>query len=253
MKQPSLFLSHGAPDLLISDDPALSFFEQLGKQQPEPTAIVIISAHWIAEPVQVTTAQHYKTIHDFGGFADELYDMTYPANGDPELALSIIELLVNKGIPAIGNVSRGLDHGAWIPLKAIYPNAHIPVVAVSLPSTLEACVELGAALATLRKQGVLIIGSGGSVHNLSAMNRSGRTDEWAQRFTHWLTDVVKSGSAERLLESKEYPAEFRQAHPSVEHLAPLFVSQAAGAGKPGQLIYEGFMYGNIGMACYQFD
>lgn len=253
MKQPSLFLSHGAPDFLISNDPALPFFEQLGVTSPEPKAIIIVSAHWIAEPVQVTTAQQYETIHDFGGFAAELYDLTYPAKGDPELATKIIGLLISHGVPATANSGRGLDHGAWIPLKAIYPDAHIPVVAVSLPGTLEACVELGSVLASLREEGVLIIGSGGSVHNLSAMNRSSRTDEWAQRFTYWLTDVVQSGSAERLLDSKKYPPEFRQAHPTVEHLAPLFVSLGAGESQPGKLIYEGYMYGNIGMACYQFD
>lgn len=253
MKQPSLFLSHGAPDLLLSDDPSLAFFEQLGKRSPAPEAIVVISAHWIADPVQVSTAPHYKTIHDFGGFSKELYSLTYPANGAPELAAGIIDLLSSNGIAVEANASRGLDHGVWIPLKAIYPNADIPVVAVSLPGTLEGCVALGEAIAPLRERGVLIIGSGGSVHNLSKMNHTGKTDQWAVNFTHWLTEVVSSGSKARLLDSHNYPAEFSIAHPSVEHLAPLFVSLGAGAGQPGRLIHDGYMYGNIGMACYQFE
>lgn len=253
MKQPSVFISHGAPDILLSNDPALRFFEQLGKNQPEPEAVVIISAHWIADPVQVTTTLHYKTIHDFGGFSDELYELTYPAKGAPKLAEDIIKLLISNGVAAEANASRGLDHGAWIPLKTIYPNAHIPVVAISLPSTLEACVALGQALVPLRDKNILILGSGGSVHNLSKINRVGKTEQWAVNFTDWLTEIVISGSTERLLDNQNYPAELKIAHPSVEHLAPLFVSIGAAAGQPGELMHDGYMYGNIGMACYQFD
>lgn len=253
MKQPSLFLSHGAPDLLLSDDPVLTFFSQLGDMKPAPAAIVIISAHWIADPIEVSAINEYQTIYDFSGFSNSLYDLTYPAKGDPRLANQIIELLSSKGISSKENSTRGLDHGAWIPLKAIYPSANIPVVAVSLPRTLEACAELGEALQELRQQNVLIIGSGGSVHNLSAMNRSNRTDAWAISFSNWLNDVVATGDIELLLDSEKYPAQFTPAHPSVEHIAPLFVSLAAGGGQAGKLIHDGYMYGNIGMACYQFD
>ncbi|MGY8870997.1 MAG: DODA-type extradiol aromatic ring-opening family dioxygenase [Pseudomonadales bacterium] len=252
MKQPSLFLSHGAPDVLLSNDPVLEFLAQLGDVQPMPAAIVIISAHWIAEPIEVSVINEYKTIYDFSGFSNELYDLKYSAKGDVRLANQIIELLNDKGISSKGNTTRGLDHGAWIPLKAIYPNANIPVVAVSLPKTLEACAELGEALQDLRQQNVLIIGSGGSVHNLSALNRSNHTDEWALSFSNWLSDVVATGDIKLLLDSKKYPAQFAPAHPSVEHLAPLFVSLAAGGGQAGKLIHDGYMYGNLGMACYQF-
>ncbi|WP_028470257.1 DODA-type extradiol aromatic ring-opening family dioxygenase [Neptunomonas japonica] len=253
MNQPSLFLSHGAPDVLLSNDSVLPFFAQLGEAQPTPAAIVIISAHWIAEPIEVSVINEYQTIYDFSGFSNELYDLKYPAKGDIRLAHQIIELLSRKGISSEENTTRGLDHGAWIPLRAVYPKAEIPVVAVSLPHTLEACAELGEALQELRQQNVLIIGSGGSVHNLSAINRSNHTDEWALSFSNWLSGVVAIGDISLLIDSTKYPAEFTLAHPSVEHLAPLFVSLAAGGGRAGKLIYDGYMYGNIGMACYQFD
>lgn len=253
MKQPSLFLSHGAPDVLLSNDPVLDFFAQLGDVQSMPAAIVIISAHWITEPIEVSVINEYQTIYDFSGFSNELYDLKYPAKGDIRLANQIIALLNSKGISAEENTTRGLDHGAWIPLKAVYPKAEIPVVAVSLPQTLQACAELGNALQELRQQNVLIIGSGGSVHNLSAINRLNHTDEWALSFSNWLSEVVATGDVNLLLDSEKYPDEFTPAHPSVEHLAPLFVSLAAGGGQAGKLIYDGYMYGNIGMACYQFD
>lgn len=252
MKQPSLFLSHGAPDVLLSNDPVLELFAHLGKVRVTPAAIVIVSAHWIAEPVEVSVIDEYDTIYDFSGFLGELYDIKYPAKGDKALAQQILKLLNSKGISCKENTSRGLDHGAWIPLKTIYPKADIPVVAVSLPNTLEACAELGVALQELRQKNILIIGSGGSVHNLSAVNRSNRTDAWALSFSHWLNRVVATGDIKLLLDSANYPSEFAHAHPSVEHLAPLFVALAAGGGQEGGLIYDGYMYGNIGMACYQF-
>ena len=252
MKQPSLFLSHGAPDLLFSNDPALAFFAHLGERQPAPAAIVIISAHWVAEPVEVSVINEYQTIYDFSGFTNELYNLEYPAKGDSKLANQIIEMLNSKGVSSKKNTTRGLDHGAWIPLKAVYPKADIPVVAVSLPVSLEACAELGEALQALREQNILIIGSGGSVHNLSTLNRSNHTDAWALSFSNWLNDVVATGDIKRLLDSDNYPDQFALAHPSVEHLAPLFVAFAAGGGQVGKLIYDGYMHGNLGMACYQF-
>ena len=169
---PTLFLSHGAPDILLRETPATTFLGGLGTELPEPEAIVIISAHWIDAPVGITTGEQLNTIHDFGGFPESLYQVTYPAKGDDALSARIANLLTAAGIESQLVSNRGLDHGAWIPLRLIYPDAQIPVVQVSLPTgRLNDLAILGKALAPLRYEGVLIIGSGGTVHNLRSMNQ----------------------------------------------------------------------------------
>jgi len=251
---PTLFLSHGAPDLILGRHPAAQFLRSLGTQLPRPRAIVMVSAHWVGQTVGVMADRAPTTIHDFGGFADELYCQTYCAPGSPELANQIMVLLRTSGIDASLVSNRGFDHGAWIPLKLIYPEADIPVVQVGLPAgSLSGCAELGKALAPLRAQEVLIIGSGGSTHNLGAMRRSGPPQDWVAPFEKWLETSIHQGHFEHIADQAYWPAEFSQAHPSIEHYAPLPLAWGAGGtDKPGRLLHRSIAYGSLSMSHYIF-
>jgi 4,5-DOPA dioxygenase extradiol len=253
-RPPALFLSHGAPDLLLSDGPAVQVFRDLPGRLPRPRAIVVCSAHWTADPVGVTGGGPLATIHDFGGFPEPLYAELYPARGDALLSAEIGRLLDGAGVGHRLHDGRGLDHGAWVPLKLMFPAAEIPVAQVSLPAgDLADCARLGAALAPLRQDGVLVVGSGGSVHNLRALRAGGAPDDWAQGFEVWLKETVERNAFDRLLAAATAAPGLRLAHPTLEHLAPLAVAWAAGGqDRPGRRIAEGFTYGNIGMSCFAF-
>jgi 4,5-DOPA dioxygenase extradiol len=251
---PALFLSHGAPDILLSRHPAMEALRALGSRLPRPRAILVVSAHWSADPIGVTLGQELPTIHDFGGFPPALYAQRYPVRGDDALSRDILRRLENTGLSARPHDRRGLDHGAWIPLKLMYPAADIPVIQVSLPgASLADCARLGDALTPLREQGVLAIGSGGSTHNLRTIKRDGGPDEWAIRFEEWLRDTVEGNQFERILNPSESCEHFRRAHPSLEHFAPLVVAWAAGdRSRPGRRIHHSFSYGNLGMSGFEF-
>jgi len=252
---PSLFLSHGAPDLLLQQNAAAQFLRNLAAELPRPRAILVVSAHWTADPIGITAAAELSTIHDFGGFEPLLYQQSYPARGDPALVDEVRQLLQQGGFAAEADPDRGLDHGAWVPLKLIYPQADIPVVQLSLPqASLADCARVGATLTPLRGQGVLIIGSGGSVHNLRRLSRSGATEPWAIEFEDWLQQAIEAGDFYALVRSTRFPESFRIAHPTVEHFAPLPLAWAAGGNeRPGRRIHHSFTYGNLGMSCYRFD
>ncbi|MCW8908968.1 MAG: dioxygenase [Sedimenticola sp.] len=252
---PTLFVSHGAPDFILHDHPAIQALQQIGQQYASPATIVIVSAHWIRDPIGVTSGASHTTIHDFYGFDEALYRLEYPARGNPELATALVTQLAEAGLKAQCIPDRGLDHGAWVPLMLAYPEADIPVIQVSLPSDdLQQCARLGKALASFREQDILVIGSGGSVHNLRAMNREQHTGEWARDFEAWLKQAVESGDGSALENPHQATALFPRTHPSVEHYSPLLVARAAaGNGAMGLRIHSSFTYGNIGMAMYEFD
>jgi 4,5-DOPA dioxygenase extradiol len=254
MKLPTLFISHGAPDILIRSRVSAGALRELGSRLPEPRGIVMVSAHWVNDPVGITVGKRLTTIHDFAGFPEELYDLQYTARGDDDLSRNIAAALSARDIDHELVPERGLDHGAWIPLHFMYPDAHIPVVQVSLPAgSFQELAELGKALAPLRREGVLIIGSGGSVHNLGALNRGGRTDDWAVEFEAWLRETVENNHFNRLVTAESLPDNFRQAHPTLEHYAPVVVAwAAAGTDQPGRRIHHGFDYGNLGMSHFEF-
>ena len=250
--QPSIFVSHGAPDLLISDDSILAFFRNFGLAHPAPKAIIVVSAHWVSTTVKIASQAEYDLIYDFSGFADELYQTNYPAKGDTILANHLKSRLANLGVAVQCTFNRGLDHGAWVPLKVIYPDANIPIIAISLPDQWDNCIVLGDFLGTLRKEGIMVLCSGGSVHNLRDLNRQGVTEAWAKTFTQHLTTAVEHGGTEKLQELMTAEPLLSRAHPTLEHLTPLLVAAAAGQGCPGRLVYDSYTYGNLGMACYQF-
>lgn len=252
---PSLFISHGAPDIILSEHPAVAALRALPARFPRPGAIVVVSAHWVDEPIGITAREQLTTIHDFGGFADELYELQYPARGNAALAERIEKLVLEQGLHAALHEHRGLDHGAWIPLKIMYPEADIPVVEVSLPAaSLAHAARLGEALAALRSDNVLVIGSGGSVHNLRALRFDGRTDQWVLEFEDWLLETVEGNRFGDLIIPDRMPRVFRQAHPTVEHYAPLIVAwSASGHRHPGKRIHHSTSYGNLGMSMYAFE
>jgi len=252
--QPTLFISHGAPDFVLTEHVANHALRSLSGKLASPKAIVIISAHWIESPIGITSAESHQMVYDFSGFPDALYQLTYPARGDPALAHQIGGQLESAGFSVNLDQERGLDHGAWVPLMLIYPTAGIPVIQVSLPKgNLREAARLGEALTPLREQNVLIIGSGGSVHNLGAMNREEHTDVWAKKFEYWLQDNVQGNRFDRVVNPQQFTPLFDQAHPTPEHFAPLVVAWAAGnKHKPGRRFHQSFMYGNIGMAMFEF-
>jgi len=251
---PTLFVSHGAPDLLLREHPAVDALKRLGARLPEPRAVLVVSAHRISSPITITHDDRLGTVHDFGGFPPALYAMNYPATGDDELSARIAEALAQKGVEHALVSGRGLDHGAWMPLRLIYPDARIPVVQVSLPAgSLEEVARLGEALAPLREQGVLMIGSGTSVHNLRALNLDQQTDPWADEFEAWLRQAVEENHFQWLIDERRHPDSFRYAHPTLEHFAPIvFAWAAAGKDRAGRRIHQSYDYGNLGMSHYAF-
>ena len=251
---PTLFISHGAPDILIRHQASVDGLRELGHKLPAPRAVVVVSAHWIHDPVGITPGDQLTTIHDFGGFPSELYRVQYPARGDDGLSLEIARALETRGIASELVPERGLDHGAWIPLHFMYPEAQIPVVQISLPTgSLQELVTLGEALTPLPGEGVLVIGSGGSVHNLRALKPHGPTEAWALQFEKWLLEAVEQGHFEWLIKEEHFPPNFQHAHPTLEHYAPLIVAWAAGgADQPGRRIHHSFDYGNLGMSFFAF-
>lgn len=253
-RYPTLFISHGAPDFILTEHQAAKAIREMGARFPHPRAILVVSAHWNRQPVGITSGETHATIHDFSGFPRALYQLTYPAKGDQELATDIAERLGQLDIDCELIADRGLDHGAWIPLLLSHPQADVPVIQVSLPSTdLPACAQLGEALSALPGQGVLIIGSGGSVHNLRAMNREQHIDTWASGFEAWLRERVEGNDFQQILAAERSAPQFHTAHPTSEHFAPLVTAWAAGnRNQPGKRFHHSFMYGNLGMSMFEF-
>lgn len=254
---PSLFISHGAPDLPLSDCPARDFLSQLGQQLPKPAAILAISPHWMTSVPTLSTAPQMRAIHDFGGFSPALYQLQHNAPGlSSGLHQAISAQLKAAQLPVATDPSRGLDHGAWVPLLLMYPDAQIPVAQLSLPAHWqpEQLIGLGKALAALRAEGVLILASGSATHNLRAFG--GRTlnsaaPDWVQGFEQWLIETVAQGDIEQLLSYSQAPYA-RENHPTPEHLLPLFVALGASGNHPGKLLHRSYTYGIFSMAAFSF-
>ena len=256
---PAVFVSHGAPTLPIEASPAREFLSGLGQTLGKPAAILVVSAHWESGDAAVSAAGRPETIHDFFGFPEELYRMAYPAPGAPELASSASKLLAAKGIVTHVHPTRGLDHGAWVPLLLMYPDADTPVTQLAVQPSLgtEHHFHLGEALRPLRDEGVLILGSGGTTHNLSEFGRHRRdapSPAWVTGFQEWLAHTVESKNMDDFLHYRERGPEAVRNHPSEEHLLPIFA--AAGAGNPdaaGRRIHRSHTFGILAMDAYRFD
>lgn len=252
---PSLFVSHGAPTIAVEPSAAAEFLRGLGPRLPAPRAILVISAHWRAARPSLTAAARPDTVHDFGGFPRALYALRYPASGDPALAAAIAARLGDAGLPAALDAHRGHDHGVWTPLMLMYPRAEVPVLQLSLLAGVEADTHyaLGQALAPLREQGVLVVGSGGTTHNLRELDfRPGApAPDWVSAFTDWLAARLADQDLQALLDyRRRAPAAVRN-HPSDEHLLPLFVALGAG-GWPARRLHTSHSYGALRMDAWGF-
>ena len=254
--QPSLFISHGAPTWAIEPGLAGAQVRALGQALDKPRAVVVVSPHWMTRGVEITAAQQPETVHDFGGFPRALYDLQYPAPGAPELATQIQQQLALQGIAARLDAQRGLDHGAWVPLMHLFPEADVPVLQVSLPfdSDETKAYALGKALAPLANDGVLIIGSGSLTHNLYEF-RMGHEQAapYAQAFSAWVRQAVREGDASRLRQTLDAAPHAARAHPTPEHFLPLLV--AVGAAPTLSLVTVldgGIQHGVLAMESYVF-
>lgn len=254
---PSLFVSHGAPTLVMDPVPTREFLRALGQAMPRPKAILCVSAHWDTVAPRLGSGQRPHTIHDFYGFPDELYDMTYPAPGAPALAERAARLLGGAQIPAALDQERGLDHGAWVPLSLMHPQADVPVAQLSIQSHLgpRHHLEMGRALAPLRDEGVLIMASGNATHNLReafSLGLNAPPVPYAREFADWLTARIESDEAsdtDALLDYLAKGPHGPKNHPTPDHYLPLLVALGAGADA-GTRLHDGYTFGVLSMAAY---
>ncbi|HCX34530.1 MAG TPA: dioxygenase [Rhodocyclaceae bacterium] len=258
-RQPALFISHGAPTLALEPGATRDFLARLGAGLGRPQAIVVVSAHWETAVPAVGTATRPETLHDFYGFPEALYRMRYPAPGAPEVARHTVQLLGAAGFSVAAVPDRGLDHGAWVPLLLMFPDAGIPVTQVAVQTRLGAAhhLRLGEALRPLRDEGVLIVGSGSATHDLREVGShpyDSPPPAWVSDFTEWLAGAIGTGRTADLLDYRRLAPQAMRNHPTEEHLLPLFA--AYGAATPGvapQRIHAGYTCGVIGMDAYRFD
>ncbi|MFI8746912.1 DODA-type extradiol aromatic ring-opening family dioxygenase [Pseudomonas sp. NPDC077186] len=252
---PSLFISHGSPILALEPGASGPALARLAAELPRPRAVLVVSAHWESDRLQLTSAERPQTWHDFGGFPPALYAVQYPAPGAPALAAEVAQRLSDAGLPAALDAQRPFDHGAWVPLSLLYPATDIPVLQLSLPSRLgpELQTRVGRALAGLRAEGVLLIGSGSITHNLGELDwRAGPevVTPWAREFRDWMVAQLEADDEDALHRYRQLAPHAARNHPTDEHLLPLFF--ARGAGGVFKLEHAGFTYGALGMDIYRF-
>lgn len=244
---PVLYLSHGAPPL--ADD--ATWTRQLAEWSaglPKPKAILVVSAHWEEAPATLGATTTVPLVYDFWGFEERYYHVTYPAPGAPELAAKVRKLLHGPGMPVHDASERGLDHGVYVPLVEMYPDADIPVLQLSMPSLdPRELFAFGRRLKPLRDEGVLIIGSGFFTHNLAEMltdSTDGQPPQWSAEFDHWGDEVLRAGNVDALLDFQRKAPAATLAHPRTEHFAPLFVTLGVGTeGARPETTIEGFWHG----------
>lgn len=252
---PGLFISHGSPLLALDPEQVGPALHRLSFNLPKPHAIVVMSAHWESQALEVSTSTRPQTWHDFRGFPKELYRIHYPASGQPELAEEILKLLAEQHIIAHANSTRPRDHGVWMPLLHMYPDADIPVVEISLPMHMNAdeIYQVGKILSTLRERQILLIGSGSITHNLAELSWNGLSHPvpfWAMTFRNHVVSKLSHQDYDAVLNWSELPYIERN-HPSLEHFAPLFF--AMGLGNRFSIVHSSFSMGTLGMDIYRFD
>ena len=253
---PALFVSHGSPMAAVEHDAYTRALARFGQAHQELRAIVVMSAHWQTKGgLLVTSSAQPETIHDFGGFPPELYRLRYPSPGDPALAQEVAQRLESAGFAVELDPARGLDHGAWVPLTHTHPAAKVPVIQVSepWPRTPADLLQMGLALGPLRRQGVLVIGSGGVVHNLGEIDfdEHAPVAPWAAAFDGWVKERLDQFDVEGLARYATEAPDARRAHPTTEHFDPIFF--ALGATLEGDRLdelYQGIAYGSLGLRTF---
>ncbi len=254
---PTLFVSHGAPLFAVDageTGPALRAWAQSLPAEPPLRGVVILSPHWMARiPTVMTTAQP-QTWHDFGGFPSALYELQYPAPGNPNLAYEVLELIHSAGIATQADDTRPFDHGAWVPLMHLFPKADVPVVQVALPVGWGPAqvYALGAALQSLRASGVLVMGSGSITHNLGEFRGGAQaTAPYVTEFARWVESALQRGDKPALLDYRSLAPHAHRAHPSDDHFLPIFFAMGAAGedARPSYLSRE-VMYGMLAMDAF---
>lgn len=255
-RMPALFIGHGSPMNAVSENRYTKVWEALGQSLPKPKAILMVSAHWYTRGTAITAMEKPKTIHDFGGFPDALYQVQYPALGSPELAGQIADLLLPLSI-YLDHDEWGLDHGAWEILVRMYPEADIPVVQLSIDGTkpLAWHLDMGRKLAGLREQGIMIIGSGNVVHNLREMNWQNAEVEaypWARSFEQFICDNLRSQESPHPLTQALEREDGKRSNPSAEHFLPLLYILGTWNGEETiSTPTEGIVSGSLSMLSVQ--
>ncbi|WP_374663028.1 class III extradiol ring-cleavage dioxygenase [Acinetobacter sp.] len=252
---PGLFISHGSPMLAINPEQVGPALQRLSVNLPKPEAIIVMSAHWESSALEVSTGARPDTWHDFRGFPAELYEIRYPAPGQPDLAEDVLHLLAEAGFSAHANSTRPRDHGVWMPLLHMYPQADIPVVEIALPMSMTAqdICKIGQTLAPLREKQILLIGSGSITHNLRELSwnlQPAPVPEWASTFRNYVTGKLAHSDFNAVLDWQSIPYVERN-HPTLEHFAPLFF--AMGTGPRFSIVHSSFSMGSLGMDIYRFD
>ncbi len=250
-----IFVSHGSPTLLFDDVPARDFLRGLGASLPRPKAILVVSAHWETNSPAVNSVAVNETIHDFGGFPQILFDQRYPAPGDPALAARIAGLIRAAGLAVGIDTARGLDHGAWVPLKLKYPGHDIPVLQLSLQTHLGPAhhLRLGEALRPLADEGVLILGSGSFTHDLRSVDWHGNNvaPDWVTVFADWVVAALAEGRIDDLLNYRTRAPHAARNHPTEEHFLPLFVALGAG-GIAATPLHQSLTFSVLRMDAFAF-
>ncbi|MCL6572943.1 MAG: dioxygenase [Bacillus sp. (in: Bacteria)] len=256
---PSFFIAHGSPLIAIENNEYTTFINQLGQSLPRPKAVVLFSAHWESQPQKVSDVDTYSTIYDFGGFDPALTKIQYPAQGYHDVSLEIMNLFKVNDVPFEIETKRGLDHGAWVVLRLLYPNADIPIISMSVNPNLkpEEQYKVGKSLSALRANDILIIGSGGTVHNLRVLNwaDNGQVDQWALEFDDWLEHHLNNWNLDSLFKYDSIAPYGETAVPPYgkEHFIPLFYAMgAADNQQTAKLLHRSFRYGNLSHSVWQF-
>ncbi len=263
-RYPTFFISHGTPMLAFGEDHFQEMLAAFGQRQPKPKAIVVVSAHTVsADNILVSKNLSNRTLYDFSGFPQELYEFEYDPPGSPDLADRVIGLLREHTFQVDGDSKPDdrtlIDHGIWVPLMHMYPKADVPIVRVSLPLGLTPThiLKMGRALAPLREEGVMIMGSGGAVHNLRELTwheKSGPGANWATQFEEWLLQMLQEKNVQELAALESAHPEFHHAHPSHEHYLPLlFTVGAALKDDEVEILKQGIEYGTLSMLSFALN
>jgi 4,5-DOPA dioxygenase extradiol len=258
-RTPTLFISHGSPMHAIDPGGAGAAWRAIAAALPKPRAVLVASAHWETSLPMLSGREQLDTIHDFGGFPAELYRVRYDVPGSPAVAQRAATLLREAGLTPSVNSCRGIDHGAWVPLKWMYPERDVPVVQLSVQTSLGTAhhLQVGAALAPLAEEGVLVVGSGHATHNLRdwfAHHADPQPLDYVVRFSSWLKETLAANDRDALVNYRDRAPGATRAHPTEEHFLPLFVALgAAGADAQSTLIHEAIDGAALAMDAYRFD
>jgi 4,5-DOPA dioxygenase extradiol len=253
----SIFVSHGAPTLLIEDLPVRTFLKEAGQSLGRPEAIVAFSAHSVSDRLVVSGAEKLRQVYDFWGFPSQLYDVRYEPPGSPLIAESVVKLLEGAHIEVERSAQTGIDHGMWVPLSLMYPNADVPVVPVTINAHMDPQrhLEIGEALRPLQDREVLIVASGGLTHNLGQFGmypRNGEPPEYVSAFADWAERWLTAGRVGDLVRWREIIPHAARNHPTPEHFIPLFVAMGAGSSRRSAALHRSYAYGVLAMDSYSF-